>query len=260
MFLVGFTAICNGSNNSGMITPTEENPGSTDSKLETPHRIPFYGNAYVTNNIGSLKITEKGIEKWKDGNDVVSVYFKVNAPGKLNLAILGASSTGECELKATVDGTEFNVPIGKATALYPIGQVTLQEAGYVRVDLQGATRTGRNFGTYTDLQAGGEAADSNINIVPADWTYWGRRGPSVHMGYALPQENVQYFYNEVTVPENNDVMNSYFMANGFGQGYMGMQVNSETERRVLFSVWSPYETDDPGSIPDDYKIIMLRRG
>jgi hypothetical protein len=50
------------------------------------------------------------------------------------------------------------------------------------------------------------------------------------------------------------------MANGFGEGYFGIQVNSETERRVLFSVWSPYVTDDPRSIPDSLRIKMLRRG
>jgi hypothetical protein len=50
------------------------------------------------------------------------------------------------------------------------------------------------------------------------------------------------------------------MANGFGQGYFGMQVNSTTERRILFSVWSPYKTDNPGTIPDDYKIRLLKKG
>ncbi|HVS92898.1 MAG TPA: DUF3472 domain-containing protein, partial [Mucilaginibacter sp.] len=29
---------------------------------------------------------------------------------------------------------------------------------------------------------------------------------------------------------------------------------------ILFSVWSPYKTDDPKSIPDDQKIIMLKKG
>ena len=29
------------------------------------------------------------------------------------------------------------------------------------------------------------------------------------------------------------------MANGFNVGYFGIQVNSPTERRVLFSVWDP---------------------
>ncbi len=69
-----------------------------------------------------------------------------------------------------------------------------------------------------------------------------------------------YFYNEITVPENNDVLGSYFMANGFGQGYFGMQVNSSTERRILFSVWSPFKTDNPGDIPEDQKIKMIKKG
>jgi hypothetical protein len=56
---------------------------------------------------------------------------------------------------------------------------------------------------------------------------------------------MEYFYSEVFVPEGQDVTGSYFMCNGFGQGYAGIQVNALTERRLLFSVWSPYETNDP---------------
>ena len=50
------------------------------------------------------------------------------------------------------------------------------------------------------------------------------------------------------------------MANGFGEGYFGIQVNSATERRILFSVWSPYKTDKPSEIPEDQKIILLKKG
>ena len=50
------------------------------------------------------------------------------------------------------------------------------------------------------------------------------------------------------------------MANGFGEGYYGIQVNSDTERRILFSIWSPFKTDDPNSIPDDQKIKLLKKG
>jgi len=50
------------------------------------------------------------------------------------------------------------------------------------------------------------------------------------------------------------------MANGFGQGYFGFQVNSKTERTVLFSVWSAYETDDPTQIPADYTVTLNQKG
>jgi hypothetical protein len=62
------------------------------------------------------------------------------------------------------------------------------------------------------------------------------------------------------IPEGEDKVGSYFMANGFAEGYFGIQVNSDTERRVLFSVWSPFSTDDPNAIPEEYKIQLLAKG
>ena len=93
-----------------------------------------------------------------------------------------------------------------------------------------------------------------------NYFYWGRRGPSVHLNYTMPASDITDFYSEITVPDGNDVIGSYFMANGFAEGYFGIQVNSLTERRILFSVWSPYVTDNPASIPPEFKITMLKKG
>jgi len=94
---------------------------------------------------------------------------------------------------------------------------------------------------------------------PADF-YWGRRGPSVHLRYITPPIEFEYFYTEVTVPTDQDVIGAYFAAAGFRGGYFGIQVNSETERRILFSVWSAYTTDNPEEIPEDYKVVLLKKG
>jgi hypothetical protein len=56
------------------------------------------------------------------------------------------------------------------------------------------------------------------------------------------------------------VIGSYYMATGFSEGYFGIQVNSATERRILFSVWSPFVTDNPSSIPESKKIKLLKKG
>ncbi|HVS96543.1 MAG TPA: DUF3472 domain-containing protein, partial [Puia sp.] len=146
--------------------------------------------------------------------------------------------------------------------------------------------------------------------------YWGRRGPSVHLNYAIPASDetasspvgapsstprstdaslvsprstdaslvsprstdaslvsprsadhtpapprsVEWFYNEVTVPVDQDVIGSYFMADGFSDGYFGMQVNSPTERRILFSVWSPFAIDNPSAIPDSLRVRLVKKG
>ena len=100
-----------------------------------------------------------------------------------------------------------------------------------------------------------------MNFVDDFSFYWGRRGPSVHMTYSIPENHTaEWFYNEITVPEGKDIVGSYFMSNGFGEGYFGIQVNSESERRVLFSVWSPFETDDPNAIPEEHKIKLVKKG
>jgi Domain of unknown function (DUF3472)/Domain of unknown function (DUF5077) len=91
--------------------------------------------------------------------------------------------------------------------------------------------------------------------------YWGRRGPSVHLGYQTPKDiDLEYAYSEITVPEGGDAIGSYYMANGFGEGYFGIQVKSPTERWVLFSVWSPFQTDDPKKIPESDRVVLLAKG
>ncbi|MEY4049590.1 MAG: hypothetical protein RL262_424 [Bacteroidota bacterium] len=135
--------------------------------------------------------------------------------------------------------------------------------GYVTIELQGVSRTADNFGTVSSIAISGTSINTETAFVKDNndnYFYWGRRGPSVHLKYTMPASDITEFYSEITVPEGNDVIGSYFMANGFAEGYFGIQVNSLTERRILFSVWSPYTTDDPASIPPELKITMLKKG
>jgi len=46
------------------------------------------------------------------------------------------------------------------------------------------------------------------------------------------------------------------MTNGFGKGYFGMHVISDTERRILFSIWGSSSSD----APEDEKVVLNRKG
>jgi hypothetical protein len=50
------------------------------------------------------------------------------------------------------------------------------------------------------------------------------------------------------------------MTNGFSGGYMGIQLNTATERRIIFSVWSNFNTNDPKKIPADYAVTLIKKG
>ena len=167
--------------------------------------------------------------------EVTDVYFRVGAAGVLNIVKVG--------------------PDGPS----PVETIDVAKPGYIKVSVDKGV---------TALRIGGPATEGTNNFCTVEnlanradgWALWARRGPSVHMNYAMGPEPAEYFYNELTVEPGNDVTGSYFMTNGFGEGYCGFQVNSPTERRILFSVWSPYSTDDPRTIPPDQEVVLVKKG
>lgn len=233
--------------------------------------IPLGGNAYITsnNNSATAKIDDRGatgLTNWTDANTVVSIYFKVQDIGKVNLYLKAKVDDGSTsDIKVSI-GTQSIIKKLSNTGFdtVRIGEFGIKDNGYVKVDLQGIAKTGANFGNVTDLVLEGDKVTHNLIYVKNNESsnyYWGRRGPSVHLAYQMPTDfNAEWFYNELTIPKGADVVGSYFMANGFAEGYFGIQVNSTSERRILFSVWSPYKTDNPNAVPDDEKIILLKKG
>lgn len=211
--------------------------------LDTKTAVPLEGNGFITQPAagGSEAIVAGGLVNWKNTSSVVSTYFKLGQIGKLNLAIKASVVTGTSVVKLTVNGTSFNVTLkGNTPVVFPAGSVDITTSGYVKVDLQGVSKEGNTFAEVSDIMIGGTAASSALQYasVSADnQFYWSRRGPSVHLNYTTPAGNIEWLYNEVTVPAGQDNIGSYYMSNGFNGGYFGIQVKSETVRWVLFSVW-----------------------
>ncbi|MCC8147022.1 MAG: DUF3472 domain-containing protein [Bacteroidales bacterium] len=222
------------------------------------------GNAYLTKTEQQeergrdrFRLSDDGIQNWKDANDVISVYFHIEQPQTLNMDLRGS---GNSTVNLSYKDKSYKVALSSdSLSVVKVGKFKIEEAGYVQIDIQGLEKTDETFGNIAELIL--KDPVGKVTYVHDFSNYWGRRGPSVHMGYKLPQDiNIEWFYNEVTVPEEGDILASYYMANGFGEGYFGIQHNSPTERRVLFSVWSPFETDDPKSIPAEQQIKKLRQG
>lgn len=227
--------------------------------------IPLGGNSYVTTSGGSSggRVSDDGFTSWTSENTVFSTFFRVNKAGDLKMFLKYRASDDGNIIAVTCQGSVFEVelpkPATRTDTVVFMGVIEKVDPGYMKVDFKGEKLNGRTFASPSSLLVGGASTES-MNFVGDFSYYWGRRGPSVHMAYAIPEEvTAEWFYNEVTVPAGYDPVGSYFMANGFSQGYFGMQVNSETERRVLFSVWSPYQTDDPSTIPDEDRVKLIKK-
>ncbi|SEA92715.1 protein of unknown function [Flavobacterium gillisiae] len=174
--------------------------------------------------------------------------------------------SGESELEFLINNVAKKVNIDVLTndKMITVGSWKIDKEGYVAIVIKGIKKTGTSFSAISSLNVSSDSFDGKFAYVPnneGDFYHWGRRGPSVHLNFQVPENiNAEWYYNEVTVPVGEDKIGSYFMANGFGEGYFGIQVNSDKERRVLFSVWSPFSKDDPASIPESHKIKLLRKG
>ena len=229
--------------------------------------IPLGGNSWITTHskAGNEDVTENGWQNWSDSETVFSTYFYLSKPGTLVLSAKFTVPVGESKIQCSVNGVSKTLSIAGTGQESTIGMWAIAKPEYVRVDIRGLSKKGRVFAVVRNLLVSGSAVDQNTAYVKnneGNYFYWGRRGPSVHLNYDVAEVggDIEWFYSEVTVPAGNDVTGSYFMADGFDGGYFGMQVNSATERRVLFSVWSPFDTDDPKNIPQDQRIVLLRKG
>jgi hypothetical protein len=228
--------------------------------------VPLGGNAWRNDKdtVGG-NISNNGIVNWSNPKANFTAYVRLGRVGKFKLYLDVAAPKGKSKITVSALGAVRKIAVTSSSFndVYA-GEWEAKDTGYVAITIKAISKTDSLFANIHSIQLSGAAIGNKTTYVKnneGEFFYWGRRGPSVHLGYVTPDSiNAEWFYNEVIVPKGNDILGSYFMADGFGEGYFGMQVNSPTERHILFSVWSPFITDDPKTIPADQKIIMLKKG
>ena len=221
--------------------------------------VPLAGNTFFSNyGAKGIELSKTGIINWTDATVSATVFVRFLEPGTYSLAIK-AKTAQKCVLKMRIGDQNTTINVRNiALTSYDAGSFTISDTGYTAIVLEGLSKEGAMFANIVSIDI--NDAPEKFQYVKDDF-YWGRRGPSVHLTYSLPPNQlIEWFYNEVTIPKGKDEIGSYYESNGFGEGYFGIQVNSPKERRVLFSVWSPFTTDDPKSIPDSLKIVLLQKG
>jgi hypothetical protein len=229
--------------------------GEAAAQTAGQYLVPLGGNAFITHAKPNAPevIVDYGLANWSDPHTVISTYFYPRETGALQVSLVGSlNGSTTSTVNVTINDVSYRVTLsGTAQTTYNVGTVNLSHPGYIKVELQGISKDGGYFGDISAIQVSGTATSGGVYYAndPSNF-YWSRRGASVHLGYAVPA-NTAYFYSEVTVPEGHDPVGSYFMANGFDSGYFGMQVNSPTERRMLFSVWDASNGD---------KTTLVRKG
>jgi hypothetical protein len=226
-----------------------------------PLHVPAF-TAYGEPNPQALKVSEKrGVTGWSDSGNKVVWHGNIKTAGKLDLSVsLRMPETKAAEFKLTAADKSLTAKASAADDKDKLidvsfGSIEIEKPGYYSFALEGVSKDGKTFGDIDSLILGGPAADgAHFNLKPR------RNAASVHLGYPIPKDaKVEWFYNEVTVRE--EPLWSYYMACGFHRGYFGIQVNSPTERRIIFSIWdSGNEGVDRKKVADDDRVQLLGKG
>ncbi|MCR5183869.1 MAG: DUF3472 domain-containing protein [Opitutales bacterium] len=240
--------------------------GSGGKAIISECSLEMAGNAFVTRGSGATVDYTKGLVDWSDSKTIVTAYFGIGAPQKDVDLFIVAKGSGEIGVNINGKKTVFVKLDSDVMKEYNLGRIEIGgdssfQKGYQKIYLRGKTlgKDGK-FGEVERIILRGLEGVSTV--VPYADSYWGRRGPSVHLRYELPKyKSIEYIYNEITVLKDQDPEGSYYMANGFGEeGYFGFQTLENGKRIVIFSVWSPFKTDDPREIPEELKVKCVRLG
>ncbi|WP_460557498.1 DUF3472 domain-containing protein [Ferruginibacter profundus] len=207
-------------------------------------------------NLFSVK---DGLHHWTNTNQQILFYFNLRTTGPLHLAVLLKNDVAGNKLTVSFAGKKFNITTPESAGFkkITIGNVLIKEPGFYTLTLSSFAKKGKTIADIKSLELSGAAVKNiHFNAKPR------RNAASVHLMYPLDDTmKVVSFYNEVTIPKDADQLHSYFMACGFARGYFGIQVNSPTERRVIFSVWDAgNEAVDRNKVNDENKVKLMAKG
>ncbi|MGI9239373.1 MAG: DUF3472 domain-containing protein [Verrucomicrobiales bacterium] len=228
--------------------------GSSSASAE-PLRVSA-STAYLDPDVNGARVSaERGISRWKDPALAVKWFGELKHPGELDAKIEFVLAEGEeLDLKLTVAGQSRRVTArgaGDQVATADFGTYKIAGPGYQSFVLESTAPAGE----IRALVLGGAAVkDAHFNLKPR------RNAASVHLSYPVERgTEVSAFYCEMTGVE--DPLWTYYMACGWHRGYFGMQVNSPTERRIIFSVWdSGGEAVDRKKVADDDRVQLVAKG
>ena len=228
---------------------------------DPPLRIPAV-TAYSAPNSNGIRLSETGTKNWRGSAQRLTWYGNLPHPGELSARLLvRLPKETQTRLKLTVGEQSLEAAaqgVGPDdTTVLEFGPYTLDRPGYTRLELVSLNPADQFNGDVETLElSGAPTADAHFNLVPR------RNCASVHLAYPVDkQQQIDCFAVEVTAIE--DPVGTFYMACGFHRGYFGMQVNSPTERRIIFSVWdagSGSNADTRDTVSRDNHVTLLAKG
>jgi FKBP-type peptidyl-prolyl cis-trans isomerase len=195
---------------------------------------------------------------WKQAAKQIHFFVKIRKPGQLNVQLQFTNKWAQ-PIRVSVGATVLKalLPATSKFTTIKLGKVLISDTGFVQITLSVPKNTAKMMTSIAGILLSGTAVENmHYNHKPR------RNAASVHLKYPVADSiKTISFYNEITVPAGFDPIHTYYMACGFARGYFGMQLNSEKERRIIFSVWDAgNEAVDRNKVGTENRVVLLAKG
>ncbi len=222
-------------------------------------RIPAF-TAYVLPDANGARISEAdGITRWTDPEQSINWYGKFMKASELAARVeMFLPLDTKSQFKLEIEGQSHDaivIGLGEGKSVFAdFGVFELADPGYKKLSLTMQSKPLSKSSIKALLLDGAPVGEAHFNLKER------RNAASVHLKYSIPKETkTEAFYCEVSAIE--DPTATFYMACGWHRGYFGMQVNSPTERRIIFSVWdSGNEGIDRSKVKDEDRVSLLGKG
>lgn len=211
--------------------------------------------------------TIRPVSKWTDKSKSV-VWYLYQEPGDYNLSFDGQVDKGidlpfelsisdadpAGQFKAKHQPITFKGKGGRDT--FTVGSIAITDTGYYRYELKPKADPKNAITLHSLLFT---TKDGKGEVHQTDY----QSSPSVHLSFsttAPTTRSYDWIYGEILVPKGGDPLATYYESLGFYRGYMGIQTNSDKERRVLFSVWDSKDAEKDKSIQQSDLVTLVAKG
>lgn len=147
--------------------------------------------------------------------------------------------------------TQFGIRGTNNLSYIFIDSINFPNVGFYRFELKPKYKTTSIYATLKSLRFTSSLSTPGVRFAKY------LACPAVHLLFSAAggvNYNCDWVYGEITVPEGYDPEYTYYECIGIGPGYFGMQVNSSTQRRMIFSIW---DSDNEINVPDSLQAKLL---
>lgn len=236
-----------------------DNTGKENKQYTQKIQIPFSHMGFIEplENSTYAQKTKNGIREWNNGETVIKFFFNVaNTPDATDSIFmrLKGEAHEDVNIEMTINGIQKKrLSIKAGTVNLNLKPFVPQGSNYQCISFKGLD--GKKH--YPDLDSMVITYSKNL-ILNYNTSNYG--APAVHLNYPAANNNhIEWSLGEIMVKPEACRPDMYYMVSGFDGGYSGIQVSADFNlaqprgNTFLFSVWSDFDTQHPGLIPDEWQ-------